>query len=341
MRAMLGAVLPTSARLLRLLTLLSSRRAWTGQALAERLEVTDRTLRRDIERLRSLGYPVQSTAGTAGGYRLGAGADLPPLLLDDDEAIAVSLGLQSAAGGVVSGMEEAAVRALTKIDQVLPARLRRRVAALRTSIVPFANTGPLVDADVLCALAGASRDRDRLCFSYRDMKGALSERNTEPCGLVHTGRRFYLVAWDLDREAFRTYRVDRILRVTGTGPGFPPRDPPDANLAAYVLRSISTSPYPQSARVVLHAPIEAMKERISPETGTLEAIDASRCRLTVGGRSLESLAAWIGMMGVDFEVEDPPELVAHVRALAARYARAVGVSLSGVAIEGVRRADER
>ncbi len=326
MRAMLGAVLPTSARLLRLLTLLSSRRAWTGSALAERLEVTDRTLRRDIERLRSLGYPVQSTAGTAGGYRLGAGAELPPLLLDDDEAIAVSLGLQSAASGVVSGMEEAALRALTKIDQVLPARLRQRVAALRTSIVPSASTGPWVDADVLCALAGASRDRERLRFSYRDLRGALSERSTEPCGLVHTGRRFYLVAWDLDRDAFRTFRVDRILGVLGTGPSFSPRDPPDADLAAYVARSISTNPYPQVARVVLHAPIEVMKERVSRETGLLEPVDALRCRLTVGGRSLDSLVAWIATMGVDFEVEEPPELLAHVRALARTFARA---SLAG------------
>lgn len=326
MTGMLRAVLPTAARLLRLLTLLSSRRAWAGPDLAERLEVTDRTLRRDVDRLRSLGYPVQSTAGTAGGYRLGAGADLPPLLLDDDEAIAVSLGLCTAAGGAVAGLTEAAVRALAKIDQVLPARLRRRVRALSTSIVPLGGPGPSVDPEVLCAIAGACRDRERLRFAYRDRDGADSERGTEPCGLVHTGRRFYLVAWDLDRVAFRTFRVDRIARVLETGPGFPPRDPPHADLAAYVARSISTESYTEVARVVLHVPFEEMADRISPMAGTLERVDARRCRLTTGAHSLESLVAWIGMLGVDFEVEEPPALIAHLRTVAARLERAAEAS---------------
>lgn len=325
MAAMLRAVLPTSARLLRLLTLLSSRRAWTGADLADRLEVTDRTLRRDVDRLRSLGYPVQSTAGTAGGYRLGAGADLPPLLLDDDEAVAVSLGLRTAAGGAVSGMEEAAVRALAKIDQVLPARLRRRVRALSTSIVPFTNLGPPADADVLCALAMACRDHDQLRFGYRDRAGAVSERRTEPCGLVHTGRRYYLVAWDLDREAFRTFRVDRIDRVIDTGPSFSPRAPPEADLAAYVSRSIAFGGYPEVAKIVIHAPFEEVADRVSPAAGALERVDDTRCRLTVGGRSMESLAAWIGMWGVDFEVESPPALVEHLKVVASRFERAASV----------------
>jgi predicted DNA-binding transcriptional regulator YafY len=322
MIGILPPVIPTSARVLRLLTLLSSRRAWAGADLADRLEVTDRTLRRDVDKLRSLGYPVQSTSGTAGGYMLGAGADLPPLLLDDDEAIAVSLGLRTAAGGVVMGMEEAAVRALAKIDQVLPSRLRKRVRALQTSIVPLASPGPLVDADVLCAIAGACRDRDRLRFAYTDREGAASERRAEPCGLVHTGRRFYLVAWDLEREAFRTFRVDRIQRVIETGPSFSPRDPPEANLAAYVSKSIAASGYAEVARVVIHAPVEVIADRVSPSAGVLEPIDASRCRLVTGARSVETLAAWIGMLGFDFEVEDPPALVAHLRALASRFQRA-------------------
>lgn len=319
-------VLETSARLLRLLTLLSSRRAWTGADLASRLEVTDRTLRRDVDRLRSLGYPVQSTAGTAGGYRLGAGAELPPLMLDDDEAIAVSLGLRTAAGGAVAGLEEAALRALAKIDQVLPARLSKRVRALHTSIVPFANLGALIDADLLCAIAGACRDRERLRFAYEDRTRAPSERRTEPCGLVHTGRRFYLVAWDLDREAFRTFRVDRIKRLVDVGPTFPPRDPPHPDLAAYVSRSLSAEAYPEVAKVLIHAPLEAVADRVSPATGVLERVGEDRCRLTVGGRSVEGLAAWIGMLGVEFEVEEPPVLAAHVRALAARLSRAADAS---------------
>jgi predicted DNA-binding transcriptional regulator YafY len=320
---MLRAVLPTAARLLRLLTLLSSRRSWTGADLAERLETTDRTLRRDVERLRSLGYPVQSTAGTAGGYRLGAGADLPPLLLDDDEAIAVSLGLCTAAGGAVSGLSEAAVRALAKIDQVLPARLRGRVRALSASIVSLEGPGRLVDPEVLCAVAVACRDRERLRFAYRDRAGAPSVRQVEPCGLVHTGRRFYLVAWDLDREAFRTFRLDRVESVIELGPTFPPRDPPDPDLAAYVSRSISADAYTAVARVILHAPLGVMASRVSPAAGVLEAIDDGRCRLITGARSVETLAAWIGMLGVDFEVEEPPALVEQLRIVGERHLRAV------------------
>lgn len=316
-------MLPTSARLLRLLTLLSSRRTWTGGDLASRLEVTDRTLRRDIDKLRSLGYPVQSTAGAAGGYRLGPGADLPPLLLEDDEAVAVSLGLRTAAGGAVSGMEEAAVRALAKLDQVLPARLQKRVRALAAAIVPLASIGPVTDADVLCEIAVACRDRDRLRFAYRDQRGAESERDVEPCGLVNSGRRYYLVAWDLGRGAFRTFRADRIGRVLGTGPRFAPRPPPDADLAAYVARSIAVEAYPEVAKIVIHAPLARMAEKISPASGVLEEIDEHRCRLTVGGRSVEVLAAWIGMWGVDFEVESPPALVDHLRAVMVRYQRAV------------------
>jgi predicted DNA-binding transcriptional regulator YafY len=321
-------VLSTAARLLRLLTLLSSRRAWTGADLAERLEITDRTLRRDVDRLRSLGYPVQSTAGTAGGYRLGAGAELPPLLLDDDEAIAVSLGLCTTAGGAVSGLADAAVRALAKIDQVLPARLRGRVRALSASIVSLEGPGRLVDPEVLCAVAGACRDRERLRFAYRDRAGAPSTRHVEPCGLVHTGRRFYLVAWDLDRVAFRTFRLDRVEHVTEVGPGFPPRDPPDADLAAYVARFISSDTYTAVARVILHAPLEVMAERVSPAAGKLEPIDAGRCRLTTGARSVETLAAWIGMLGVDFEVEEPPALVEQLRVVGARYLRAAEAARS-------------
>jgi predicted DNA-binding transcriptional regulator YafY len=318
-------MLNTSARLLRLLSLLQAQRYWSGADLAERLEVTARTLRRDVDRLRSLGYPVHSTSGVAGGYRLGAGAALPPLLLDDDEALAVSLGLRTAAGGTVAGMEEAAVRALTKLEQVLPSRLRRRVKALHAFIVPFANTGPTVDATMLAVIAGACRDRERLKFQYRDRDGAGSQRTTEPSGLVHTGRRWYLVAWDVGREDWRTFRVDRIEGKVAPGTRFIPRDPPDRNLATYVSRSVSSAPYALHARIVLHAPLEVVAERVSPAMGRLDAIDAGSCELHAGANSLDSLAAWVSLLGVDFEIREPPELIEHLQRLMDRLHRATSL----------------
>ncbi|MBV9947995.1 MAG: YafY family transcriptional regulator [Myxococcales bacterium] len=315
-------MLQTSARLLRLLSLLQARRFWSGPELAERLEVTGRTLRRDVDRLRNLGYPVDSTAGMAGGYRLGAGAALPPLLLDDDEAVAVSVGLRTAAGGTVTGMEEAALRALTKLEQVLPERLRRRVEALHAFIVPLASSGPTIDLQVLSLMASACRDHQQLRFIYRSRDGAASDRTVEPSGLVHTGRRWYLVAWDPARTDWRTFRVDRIQADVATGARFTPRPPPDGDLAAYVSRSVASIAYPFRARVVLHAPIEVVAERISPGAGLLGAIDERTCELHTGSHSLETLAAWISLIGVDFEVRDPPELVAYLAALASRFQRA-------------------
>ena len=217
-------MLETSARLLRLLSLLQTRRDWSGAELAGRLEITPRTVRRDIDRLRGLGYPVQATAGTA-GYRLGAGADLPPLLLDDDEAVAVAMGLRTAAGGSITGIEETSVRALAKVEQVLPSRLRHRVNALQSVTVPMANTGPTVDPSTLTAIAAACRDSLRLRFDYRTHDGTSSIRTTEPHRLVHAGRRWYLLGWDVDRQDWRTYRVDRLDPRTPTGPRFTPRTP--------------------------------------------------------------------------------------------------------------------
>jgi predicted DNA-binding transcriptional regulator YafY len=324
-------MLGTAARLLRLLTLLQARRYWSGPDLAERLEVTGRTLRRDVDRLRSLGYPVHSTSGIAGGYRLGAGAALPPLLLEDDEALAVSVGLRTAAGGTIAGMEEVAVRALAKLEQVLPSRLRRRVNALHSSIVPLANIGPTVDAGHLAIIAIACRDHERLKFQYRSHDGSASERNVEPSGLVHTGRRWYLVAWDVGRQDWRTFRVDRIQHKVSAGSRFAPRDPPDGNLAAYVARSMSTAPYSFRARVVLHAPIDSIAERVSPAAGRLEAIDASSCQLHTGAQSLDALAMWISLLGVDFEVREPPELLEHLRPLADRLTRAIAATAAPAA----------
>jgi predicted DNA-binding transcriptional regulator YafY len=314
-------VLQTAARLLRLLTLLQSRREWSGSQLAERLEVTERTVRRDMDRLRALGYPVHSTSGLAGGYRLRAGAELPPLLLEDDEALAVAIGLRSAATGTVSGIEEAAVRALTKLEQVLPPRLRRRIKALHEHIVPLQGAGPRVDASVLSALAAACRDHERAMFQYVGQSGA-TQRNVEPHGLVHSAHRWYLVAWDVERDAFRTFRVDRIAGAVVTGVPFAPRPLPDRNLAAYVSRAISTTVYESQAKVILHAPIERVAERVSPAAGVLESIDEQRCLLQTGAHSLDHLAVYIALLGVEFEVKEPPELRDHIAALARRLRRA-------------------
>ena len=315
-------MLETSARLLRLLSLFQARRYWSGAELSERLEVTARTLRRDVDRLRSLGYPVNSTSGTAGGYQLGAGATLPPLLLDDEEAVAVAVGLRTAASGTVAGMEEASVRALSKLRQVLPSRLRRRVTALHSFILPLGNTGPTVDAEMLAVIAGACRDSEKVQFNYKSREGAVSSRDVEPHRLVHTGRRWYLAAWDLHRDNWRTFRVDRIAPKITTGQRFTPREPPDGDFAAYVARSVSYAPQPYQARITLYASREIAAERLPPGVGELEAVDDQTCVLRTGGCSLDTLSVYLAMIGIDFKVHEPPELVDRVRWLAERFSRA-------------------
>jgi predicted DNA-binding transcriptional regulator YafY len=318
-------MLQTSARLLRLLSLFQARRYWSGAELSERLEVTARTLRRDVDRLRSLGYPVHSTSGTAGGYQLGAGATLPPLLLDDEEAVAVAVGLRTSASGTVAGIEEASVRALLKLEQVLPSRLRRRVAALNAFIVPMTRATSTVDAKILSAIAGACRDNDQLRFGYLSHEGAPSTRTVEPHRLVYTGHRWYLVAWDSGRKDWRTFRVDRIDAKLSLGARFTPRKPPDRDIAAYVSRSVSTAPYQHRARVILCAPVEKIAAIIPPTAGVLQAIDKKRCQLETGAHSLDLLAVHLALTGVDFEVREPRELVEHLRRLAARFSRACKV----------------
>jgi predicted DNA-binding transcriptional regulator YafY len=316
-------MLQTSARLLRLLSLFQARRYWSGAELSDELEVTDRTLRRDVDRLRSLGYPVHSTSGTAGGYQLGSGATLPPLLLDDDEAVAVAVGLRTAASGTVAGIGEASVRALLKLEQVLPARLSRRVAALHAFILPLANRGPTIDAATLSHIAGACRDYNKLRFNYRSRGGTTSTRNVEPHRVVHTGHRWYLVAWDVGRKDWRTFRVDRIEGKLTTTSLFAPRKPPDGDFAAYVSRSVSYASYPHRARITLHAPVETVAERVPPAAGLLEAVDERTCLLSTGAPSLEILAAHLALIGVDFEVNEPPELVNEIGRLAERLGRAM------------------
>ena len=318
-------VLETSARLLQLLSLLQARPTWTGPELAGRLGVTTRTVRKDVERLRSLGYPVDATPGAAGGYRLGAGAQLPPLLLDDEEAVAVAVGLRTVAGRGVSGTEETSLRALAKLEQVLPSRLRRKVNALQAYTVPFDSWGPTVDAQTLTAIAGACRDLVRLRFAYRSNDGTTTRRLVEPNRLVHTGRRWYLAAWDCDREDWRTFRVDRIEPGVTTDRRFDPRTPPYGDAARYVARSISAQRDRYQATIVLHAPLEAVADRVPHAVGTLEAIDGQRCLLRTGAEWLGGLAIYVADIGVDFTVVEPPELARRVRELAAMFTRASAV----------------
>jgi predicted DNA-binding transcriptional regulator YafY len=315
-------VLETSARLLELLSLLQARREWPGPELAGRLGVGARTVRRDVERLRRLGYPVEATRGAAGGYRLGPGASIPPLLLDEEEAVAVAVGLRTAASVGVAGIEETSVRALAKLERVIPARVQRRVSALGAATVPYAATGPVVHPETLAVIAGACRDHDRLRFRYRSHGGETGRRLVEPHRLVHTGRRWYLVAWDTARADWRTFRVDRIESRPGADRRFAPREPPADDIAAYVSRAISSTRDRWQARIVLRAPLAEVARRVPPAVGTLEAIDDRSCLLRTGADWLGGLAVYVADIGVDFEVLDPPELVDQVRVLAERFARA-------------------
>jgi len=315
-------MLDTSARLLRLLALLSARRDWSGPDLADRLGVSPRTVRRDVDRLRSLGYPVRGATGTTGGYRLGAGAALPPLLLDDDEAVAVAVGLHTAAGGAIAGIEETSLAALTKLERLLPSRLRTRVGAMSAAVVAVPGGGPRVDADVLTVLAAACRDRDVLRFDYRAHDGTETIRRTEPYRLVAWGRRWYLVAYDTDRGDWRTFRVDRISPRTPTGPRFPPRTPPADDIADYVSRRAATAAWRHRARIRIDAPAETIAERVGTAAGVVTAVDDNTCLLDTGADSLDMLALYLGMLGADFTVDEPTELRDHLAALADRYRRA-------------------
>src|SRR5437667_6262615 len=280
----------TSSRLLELLSLLQGRRDWPGSELADRLEVSGRTIRRDVERLRGLGYPVESVTGPAGGYRLRAGTAMPPLLLDDDEAIAIAVGLRTAAGASVTGIEEPAVRALVKLEQVLPAHLRRRVAALGSATVTVPVGGPTVDPQHLSVIAAACRDSECLRFGYRSRDGAESRREVEPHALVNHGRRWYLVAWDRRREDWRTFRLDRLAKPASTGLRFTPRRLPAKGAAAYVEQSITGAPNRFEALVTLHAPAEEMTSRIPSHWGAVEPIDAYTCEYRTGDDDLGWLA---------------------------------------------------
>ncbi|GAB2883514.1 helix-turn-helix transcriptional regulator [Nocardioides pacificus] len=327
----------TTQRVLTMLSLLQSRPVWTGPELAERLGVTTRCIRRDVERLRELGYPVNATQGVGGGYQLGAGRALPPLLLDDEEAVAVAVSLRLAAGGTVAGASEAALRTLAKLDQVMPPRLRSEVRAIRDATVTLSGTAIEVDGEALLTLARACRDAVRVRFGYAARAGAASERTVEPVRMVAAGRRWYLMAWDVERDDWRTFRLDRMSAVQPTTWRFRPREHPDP--AAYVQRSVAHGPYRWQARVRLAAPAEEVRERVSPQAGTVTALDDTSCLLEVGAESLESLAMHLAWLGVDFEVLDPPELREALRDLAGRLLGAA--QIQDGAGSGTERADER
>jgi predicted DNA-binding transcriptional regulator YafY len=276
--------------------------------------------------LRGLGYPVHATRGPIGGYRLAAGTTVPPLLLDDDEAVALAFGLRTAAGGTVTGIEESSLRALAKLEQVLPARLRSRVNALQTHTVLVGHrSGPSVDPDVLTLLAGSCRDHSRLRFDYADRRGAASQRRVEPHRVVNWGQRWYLVGWDIDRDDWRTFRVDRIRPDVSAGPRFTPHDLSDEAIVALVSRGVPMAARRYRARVTVHASAAAIADRIGPWAGTVEPADDETCILETGADNLDLLAVYLGMLEAEFTVTDPPELVAHLSELADRYARAIRV----------------
>ncbi|HET6561019.1 MAG TPA: YafY family protein [Marmoricola sp.] len=310
------------SRMLRLLSLLQTHRYWTGDELANRLEVSPRTVRRDVDRLRELGYPVRASRGVAGGYQLEAGASLPPLLLEDEEAVAIAAGLSTAAAGS-AGHEEPALRALSKIVQVMPARLRRRVAAIQEYTVPVVLPGPAVDASVLASLAQACRDDERLEFGYTARDAAPSLRRVEPHRLVTLGRRWYLVGYDLDRQDWRTFRLDRLTEPRLTGVPFRQRTLPAPDAAAYVRQSID------AART--HIPVEvrvlAPADDVIPLVGrwaSVSPIDGSSCKLSMDVDTLDWPVLLLGSLGADFEVVAPPELVSRLRSVGERFARCAG-----------------
>ncbi|MFD5818296.1 helix-turn-helix transcriptional regulator [Streptomyces sp. NPDC127038] len=314
----------TPARLLQLLSLLQTPREWPGGELSERLGVSRRTVRRDIDRLRELGYPVQATKGADGGYRLVAGTAMPPLVLDDEEAVAIAVGLRAGAGHAVAGVDEASVRALAKLEQVLPSRLRRRVSVLQAATTPLTSgDGASIAPETLTVMASAIAGPERLRFAYRSGDGTPSRRLTEPYRLVSTGRRWYLVAYDLDRGDWRTFRVDRVTEPFATGARFTPRELPEGDAAEFLRRSMYRRQDTYTFDVVFAAPAEFVAARVPAWVGAPEAVDEHSCRLRASSSdSVDWLAVRIAMVGCDFTVREPRELVDYVRVLGARLSRA-------------------
>ena len=310
----------TTQRVLRLLSLLQTRPVWTGEELAKRLGVTTRSVRRDVVRLRELGYPVQAAQGVGGGYQLKAGKAMPPLLLDDDEAVAVAVCLRLAAGGSVAGLGEVAVRTLAKLDQMLPARLRTQVDAVATATVSLDYVGTPVDAQTLVRLARACREEVVAVFDYERADGTVSQRRVEPYRLVSTGRRWYLMAYDVKRADWRSFRLDRMQRPHLTTFRFKLRDAPDA--ALFVGRGITQSAYRHVATVRVRATAAEVAARVPPTVAEVTVETDSTCILRAGADHLDNMAYHLASLGFPLEVLDPPELRTTMRELAERLVAA-------------------
>jgi predicted DNA-binding transcriptional regulator YafY len=315
MHAARGDERGTTERVLTLLGLLQQRPVWTGPELADRLEVTPRTVRRDVERLRTLGYPVHASQGVGGGYQLGPGQDLPPLLLDDEEAIATAVSLLAGAGGAVAGAGDAALRALTKLDRVLPTRLRHKVRALSGAVESFGAVRTPVDPEVLMTLARACRDQVQASFDYPSGT-EVGRRRVEPYRLVTSGQRWYLLAYDLDRDDWRSFRVDRMADVSARTWRFRPRAAPDA--AAYVQEGVASRVYPHQARFLVHASADTVRAQIPASAGVVRRRGSELCEVVSGAASLDFVLMHVLLLGHEFEVLDPPELRTRCRVLADR-----------------------
>ena len=306
------------------MSLLQTHKYWPGNELAERLGVSPRTLRRDIDRLRDLGYPVEAQRGVEGGYQLAAGAALPPLMVDDEEAVALVLGLQASAQVTAPGVAESSVRALAKLVQVMPPRLRRRVEAIRAMTVPGGwgqRPGPAVDAGVLTVLALGCRDAERLRFTYTAADDRRSDRHVEPYRLVSLGSRWYLVAYDLTRHDWRSFRVDRVATVQGDGTRFRPRDLPAADAAEFVRSGMANLPRPYRVEIVVDAPAEAVRQRIG-RWGAVDEIDGEHCRVVMTTDSLDWPAMALGVIDADFHIVEPAQLRVQIRDWGERFLRA-------------------
>lgn len=315
-------MLETSARLLRLLTVLQARRSWTGDDLAERLEVTPRTLRRDLEKLRGLGYVITSTTGPGGGYRLEGGARMAPLTLDDAEAVAVTLALKNAVD-TFTGQEQVLLRALMKVHQLLPDRLRVPLGGLDQATLALPGGASPVDVDVLMALASACRDHEQARFGYRDHTGKPTARATEPLQLVRSGqRRWYLVAWDLEREDWRTFRVDRIAAPVAVGPRVPAREFP-GDVSTYVTDAISRAPYSLQAEFVLTGSLAELQPRVQSWMGVLQPMRGDRCLFTTGAESAEGVLCHLLLIGAPFQLRKPRALGPQLSAAVQRLAQSV------------------
>ncbi|WP_280353313.1 helix-turn-helix transcriptional regulator [Nocardia abscessus] len=315
----------TTERVLTLLGLLQQRQVWTGPELADRLGVTPRTIRRDVERLRTLGYPVQASNGVGGGYQLGPGQDLPPLLLDDEEAIATAVALLVGAGGAITGAGDAALRALTKLDRVLPTRLRHEVRALADSVESFGTGHAPVDAEALMMLARACRDEVEAGFDYPS-GSRTRRRRVEPYRLVASDRRWYLLAYDLDRGDWRTFRVDRMTDVAARTWHFRPRAAPDA--ATYVQEGVACRVYPHHARFLVHASADTVRRQIPASAAVVRPRDNEHCEVLSGAdHSLDVVLVHVLLLRHNFEVLDPPELAARCHTLAEKL-RTAGATLS-------------